>query len=179
MKQKRQSPLTNWLMVGCNHPVSMALIVAIASRPPAAPRQCPIIDWEENTYVSPTYLQLYQVFITSEKVTRITYTMLTSTLVTINNSVGKRKWQVTWSQLPDGLTGLMWQLINIKPWHQNFQARMLRLATNLAFTIISEWKLILILNMLLTCQEPLTNEDHLTPYIYVVYQWILVSTLPL
>jgi len=37
--------LTNWLMVGCNQPVSIALTVAIASKAPAAPRQCPIIDW--------------------------------------------------------------------------------------------------------------------------------------
>jgi len=32
-------------MVGCNQPVSIALTVAIASKAPAAPRQCPIIDW--------------------------------------------------------------------------------------------------------------------------------------
>lgn len=36
--------LTNWLIEGCTQPVVIALIVAIASRPPAAPRQCPIID---------------------------------------------------------------------------------------------------------------------------------------
>jgi len=37
--------LTNWLMVGCNQPVSIALTVAIASKAPAAAKQCPIIDW--------------------------------------------------------------------------------------------------------------------------------------
>jgi hypothetical protein len=36
--------LTNWLIVGCNQPVVMALMVAIASNPPAAPRLCPIKD---------------------------------------------------------------------------------------------------------------------------------------
>lgn len=36
---------TNWLIEGCTQPVVIALIVAIASSPPAAPRQCPIIDW--------------------------------------------------------------------------------------------------------------------------------------
>lgn len=39
--------LTNWFMVGCSHPVVMAFTVAIASKPPAAPRQCPIIDWQK------------------------------------------------------------------------------------------------------------------------------------
>ena len=34
-------------MVGCNQPVVIALMVAIASIPPAAPRQCPIIDYIE------------------------------------------------------------------------------------------------------------------------------------
>ena len=33
-----------WLMVGCSQPVVMALMVATASMPPAAPRQCPIMD---------------------------------------------------------------------------------------------------------------------------------------
>jgi hypothetical protein len=31
-------------MVGCTQPVVMAWMVATASRPPAAPRQCPIMD---------------------------------------------------------------------------------------------------------------------------------------
>lgn len=31
-------------MVGCSHSVVIAFRVAIASKPPAAPRQCPIID---------------------------------------------------------------------------------------------------------------------------------------
>lgn len=31
-------------MVGCTQPVRMAWMVATASRPPAAPRQCPIMD---------------------------------------------------------------------------------------------------------------------------------------
>ena len=35
---------TNWLMLGCSHPVLMALTVAIASKAPEAPRQCPIMD---------------------------------------------------------------------------------------------------------------------------------------
>lgn len=30
---------TSWLIVGCSHPVVIALMVAIASNPPAAPRQ--------------------------------------------------------------------------------------------------------------------------------------------
>ena len=38
--------LTNWLIVGCSHPVVMAFTEAMASKPPAAPRQCPIIDWK-------------------------------------------------------------------------------------------------------------------------------------
>ena len=33
-----------WLRVGCNQPVSMALRQAMASMPPAAPKQWPIID---------------------------------------------------------------------------------------------------------------------------------------
>jgi len=41
------------LIDGCSHPVVMAFIVAIASNPPAAPRQCPIIDWYyRTTYAS-------------------------------------------------------------------------------------------------------------------------------
>ena len=44
--KSKECLLTNWLMLGCSHPVVMALIVAMASRPPAAPRQCPIIDWK-------------------------------------------------------------------------------------------------------------------------------------
>jgi hypothetical protein len=39
-------------MVGCNQPVSMALMVAIASSPPAAPRQCPVIDCKQNSQES-------------------------------------------------------------------------------------------------------------------------------
>ena len=38
----QRSTLT-WLMVGCTQPVRMAWMVAIASMPPAAPRQCPIM----------------------------------------------------------------------------------------------------------------------------------------
>lgn len=30
--------LTNWFIVGCTHPVVIALMVAMASNPPAAPR---------------------------------------------------------------------------------------------------------------------------------------------
>ena len=33
----------SWLMVGCTYPVLMAWMVAMASMPPAAPRQCPIM----------------------------------------------------------------------------------------------------------------------------------------
>jgi hypothetical protein len=40
--------LTNWLMVGCNQPVVIALMVAMASNAPAAPRQCPIIDYNKE-----------------------------------------------------------------------------------------------------------------------------------
>ena len=39
---------TNWFMLGCTHPVVMALTVAMASKPPAAPRQCPIMDCKWN-----------------------------------------------------------------------------------------------------------------------------------
>lgn len=35
--------MLTWLMVGWTQPVWMAWIVAIASMPPAAPRQCPIM----------------------------------------------------------------------------------------------------------------------------------------
>jgi len=42
---KLENKHTNWLIVGCSHPVVMAFTDAIASRPPAAPRQCPIMDW--------------------------------------------------------------------------------------------------------------------------------------
>lgn len=39
-----------WLRVGCTHPVSMAFRVAMASMPPAAPRQCPIMDLVPFTF---------------------------------------------------------------------------------------------------------------------------------
>jgi hypothetical protein len=39
-------------MVGCTHPVVMASIVAIASNPPAAPRQWPIIDWQGRRQIT-------------------------------------------------------------------------------------------------------------------------------
>lgn len=40
--------LTNWFIVGCSQPVVIAFTVAMASSPPAAPRQCPIIDWRHT-----------------------------------------------------------------------------------------------------------------------------------
>lgn len=39
-------------MLGCSHPVVMAFTVAIASKPPAAPRQCPIIDWNKTNTIT-------------------------------------------------------------------------------------------------------------------------------
>jgi len=47
LKLRNDLTHTNWLMLGCNHPVVMAFTEAIASKPPAAPRQCPIIDWNK------------------------------------------------------------------------------------------------------------------------------------
>jgi hypothetical protein len=53
-------------MVGCTQPVVMAWMVATASRPPAAPRQCPIMDlvpfilmWlqSENTCAMPCFVR--------------------------------------------------------------------------------------------------------------------------
>jgi hypothetical protein len=40
--------LTNWFMLGWTHPVVIALTVAMASKPPAAPRQCPIMDCKQK-----------------------------------------------------------------------------------------------------------------------------------
>jgi hypothetical protein len=54
-------------MVGCTQPVVMAWMVATASRPPAAPRQCPIMDlvpfilmWlqSENTCAMAAFMDL-------------------------------------------------------------------------------------------------------------------------
>lgn len=42
--EAQQNESSTWLMVGCTQPVVMAWMVATASRPPAAPRQCPIMD---------------------------------------------------------------------------------------------------------------------------------------
>ena len=41
--KREQGAARTWLMVGCTQPVRMAWMVAIASMPPAAPRQCPIM----------------------------------------------------------------------------------------------------------------------------------------
>jgi hypothetical protein len=39
---------TSWLIVGCSQPVLIAFMDAMASNPPAAPRPCPIIDWNKK-----------------------------------------------------------------------------------------------------------------------------------
>lgn len=44
LTRKERNCHTYWLIVGCNQPVVIALMDAIASNPPAAPRPCPIID---------------------------------------------------------------------------------------------------------------------------------------
>lgn len=50
---------TNWLIVGCSQPVVIALMVAIASNPPDAPRQCPIIDCGER---QPLEIEIFNIY---------------------------------------------------------------------------------------------------------------------